>query len=421
MADKNHMLDHALSYARRGLAIFPCHAPTKTGRCSCGRDDCSSIGKHPRVPQGVKQATTEENKIRQWWEQWPSANIAVACGQPSNICALDIDGPTGEQSLQSLVEEYGPLYETATVQTGRGKHFYFRLPNGAPIKNSAGLVAPGIYVRGDGGYTILPPSRHASGSAYKWASNIEPVDSPEWLQHLLIQPKHEANTNIANDKTDPIPQGQRNPALTSIAGGLRKAGMEEAEIEKALKEINQRRCQPPLSEREVANISRSVGRYEKGEPQKDKKKVKPVTISLAELDNQDLEPVRWVVPGLLPVGLALLAGKPKSGKSWAALSLVLSVGTGGNTFGQYPSEPGEVLGLFLEDSLHRIKERQRKQLGADIPSPQHVHVSTQWPPGEPGLDAISGWLIEHPDFRDVLVDTLAKVRQSKSRGRDSYL
>ena len=36
------------------------------------------------------------------------------------------------------------------------------------------------------------------------------------------------------------------------------------------------------------------------------------------------EPV-WAIPGLLPVGLTILAGRPKVGKSWLALQIALAV------------------------------------------------------------------------------------------------
>ena len=52
------LLDTALSYARRGWAVFPCHTPTDQG-CSCRRD-CGRIGKHPRTQHGLHDATTDE-------------------------------------------------------------------------------------------------------------------------------------------------------------------------------------------------------------------------------------------------------------------------------------------------------------------------------------------------------------------------
>ncbi len=57
----------ALWYARNGIPVFPLHWPTKTG-CSCGKKDCHSPGKHPRTPNGFKDATKDVVKIAEWWD-----------------------------------------------------------------------------------------------------------------------------------------------------------------------------------------------------------------------------------------------------------------------------------------------------------------------------------------------------------------
>lgn len=71
------------------------------------------------------------------------------------------------------------------------------------------------------------------------------------------------------------------------------------------------------------------------------------------------EPV-WAVPGILPVGLTILAGRPKIGKSWLALQIALSVASGGMALGERV-EQGPVLYLALEDTERRLKERMTKQ------------------------------------------------------------
>ena len=42
----------------------------------------------------------------------------------------------------------------------------------------------------------------------------------------------------------------------------------------------------------------------------------PKTISAEELLSTPLPPVKWIIPDLLPAGLALFAGPSKAGKSW---------------------------------------------------------------------------------------------------------
>ena len=79
------------------------------------------------------------------------------------------------------------------------------------------------------------------------------------------------------------------------------------------------------------------------------------------------EPV-WVVPGLLPVGLTLLAGRPKLGKSWLALQMTQAVATGGMFLGKRV-ERGACLYLALEDPPRRLAERMKAQGWTDLDAP----------------------------------------------------
>ena len=43
------------------------------------------------------------------------------------------------------------------------------------VRNSAGRIAAGIDVRGEGGYVLAPPSVHPSGRRYCWS--VDSADS----------------------------------------------------------------------------------------------------------------------------------------------------------------------------------------------------------------------------------------------------
>src|SRR4029077_4064599 len=73
--------------------------------------------------------------------------------------------------------EHGELSATVEVITARGRHIYFKMPT-TPIRNSAGKVAPGIDVRGDGGYVLAPPSIHPSGKRYEWSVDCASTFAP---------------------------------------------------------------------------------------------------------------------------------------------------------------------------------------------------------------------------------------------------
>jgi hypothetical protein len=68
----------------------------------------------------------------------------------------------------------------------------------------------------------------------------------------------------------------------------------------------------------------------------------------------------FAIPGILPVGLTILAGRPKVGKSWLALQFALSVASGGMALGQ-KVQAGPVMYLALEDSPARLQDRMRRQ------------------------------------------------------------
>jgi hypothetical protein len=170
-------IEFALAYARSRFAVFPVFGITEAGRCQCGSSQCKSAGKHPRLANGFKNATQDEGQIRAWWEMWPDSNIGIATGAVSGIFVVDIDAKNdGVASLQALEAEMGPWPKTLKVLTGSGggsSHLYFQLPVGKSIRNSTSVLAPGIDVRGDGGYVVAPPSRHVSGARYRFVIDTQ--------------------------------------------------------------------------------------------------------------------------------------------------------------------------------------------------------------------------------------------------------
>ena len=217
--------DAALVYARRGWAVFPCHAPGR-GRllCSCGHADCSSPAKHPRVAGGLHAATVDERQLRRWWNRWPRANVALRTGADSGLVVIDVDpGHGGAESLAALVDRYGSFHDdTRTVRTGGGGwHFYFQHPGGAVRNDTGRRLGQGIDVRGDGGYVLAPPSLHASGNRYSIDGGTRPVaELPSWLvERLTRQPDRPVFPT--SDCSGGVPDRWAESALTGELDRLR--------------------------------------------------------------------------------------------------------------------------------------------------------------------------------------------------------
>jgi hypothetical protein len=144
------------------------------------------------------------------------------------------------------------------------------------------------------------------------------------------------------------------------------------------------------------------------------------TFTAVELMGEELPPVRWVVPDILPEGVSFLAGKPKMGKSWMSYGLCLAVATGGVALGTKQVERGEALYLALEDNRRRLQGRLDKLLVGDA-VPEGLHMAVEWPRAdEGGVEKIDGFLKEHPDCRLVVIDTLARFKPHSSGRRSQY-
>jgi len=178
----------ALEAHRRGWAVVPLHAVID-GQCTCGRVDCPSPGKHPRVRwERYQSARPAEVTVRGWWRRWPDANVGIVTGAVSGLVVLDVDPRHGgDGMLARLQAEYGPLPPTPEVQTGGGgSHLYLTHPGGTV---PTGPVTEGLDLKGDGGLVVAPPSRHVSGDRYRWRpgrapDNLALTPLPAWLPRL---------------------------------------------------------------------------------------------------------------------------------------------------------------------------------------------------------------------------------------------
>ncbi len=131
------------------------------------------------------------------------------------------------------------------------------------------------------------------------------------------------------------------------------------------------------------------------------------TIDADTLQSTAYEPVSFVVDDLLPLGLHLLAGAPKIGKSWLALWLCLCAAQG-KPLWTFATHPCEVLYLCLEDSFQRIQSRLFDLTEDAPPTLRFAVMSQQLHNGL--VEQIEQFLKEHPQTRLIVIDTLQRIR-----------
>ncbi len=243
--DPSHF-EAAAFYAEHGLPVFPLRPR----------------GKEPMTQHGFKDATTNPKQVRCWWTQNPQANIGIPTGSRSGIVVVDVDGPEGRENLRKL----GWAIVTRTSITGRGFHLLFEHPG--HFIPSIQRLAPGIDVKGDGGYIVAPPSLHETDSRYRWdeanamgwEAPIAPIP-PSVVEHLIAAKRW----NVARfTLPDRIPEGERNETIFKYGCSLRSKGASIEKIEEALRRANTERCTSPLGEHEVMKTAKGIGRYAVG-------------------------------------------------------------------------------------------------------------------------------------------------------------
>lgn len=201
----NPFLKAALELAEVNIPVFPLK------------------GKIPIEQGGFHSASTDHDEVCRKWNHGASQwNIGIPTGAASRLFVVDVDNKPGKvdgfQSLAQLEQVHGPLPATITQESGYGRHLFFRHP-GWRVKCSAGVLAPGIDFRGDGGYIVIGPSIHPeTGKRYRWVKGHSPkiavAEAPNWLLDKL-RPSPEAERMIAA-ASEPRVRHHENYGLTAL-------------------------------------------------------------------------------------------------------------------------------------------------------------------------------------------------------------
>lgn len=156
---------------RRGWHVFPVFAYPST--------DGKRGEKHP-----LSRWRTECALRRDWGSRWPGGANAVGidCGR-SGLVVIDEDSPGAVGKWLG-----SPLPATYTVRTHQGFQYYFQAGNWG-IRNSVKLVAPGVDIRGAGGFVVAEGSAHGVGGENTYvrvSGNADVAPMPDWLAEAIL-------------------------------------------------------------------------------------------------------------------------------------------------------------------------------------------------------------------------------------------
>ncbi|MEV0013032.1 bifunctional DNA primase/polymerase [Streptomyces tendae] len=195
-------LAHALSAAERGLAVIPL-ARTKLPALRSPHRDAPTPepftchGECGRFGHGVHDASTDPARVRALFAAAPWATgYGIACGlPPHHLIGIDLDTKPETDSSTALRElalrHLFTIPPTVVVLTpSGGRHLWLTGPPDHVVPNSAGRLAPGIDVRGAGGYLVGPGSRtrHGAYTTAPGTAHLAPAPCPPALLRLLLPP-----------------------------------------------------------------------------------------------------------------------------------------------------------------------------------------------------------------------------------------
>ncbi|MEX1254100.1 MAG: AAA family ATPase [Dehalococcoidia bacterium] len=332
------------------------------------------------------------------WEAQPwerALGVGLLLGPASgNLGIIDVDDVgLADAALALFLRRHRPA---RFVRTGSNRGHIYVIENQPTAHKRKVLAAfDGRPVKVDllvqGAQAVAPPTAGYGLEGYEETLDADPLPVPNieaaWqsLARDLNIREIEARQRGTNANAPPlgerIIEGARNDTLASLAGSMRRRGATRREILAALTVMNER-CEPPLSERELEAIARSVGRYAPEDysfpvlpigSEKEKKQTAPLTLpwrTARELAQTQPEEPAWIAPPYLVRGeITGLAGKLKVGKSTLTAHLMRGVLTGGTFLGQ-SCEQGAVL-LLTEQRPGSLRELLAR---SDLTDCDDLHV-----------------------------------------------
>lgn len=389
------LLDAALGYAELGWTVFKLN------------------GKRPATSNGFKDATADPHRIRATFRGSRRANLGIATGE-AKLLIVDVDPRHGgDESLRALEQENGALPQTVRARTGGGgEHIYFKNPG--DVGSSAGRLGRGLDVRGNGGYVVAPPSVHKSGRRYSWINppgDFEVADPPAWLLTLCVKGVTERDSEWEPSGREPSPEvlalledgdwaiGEQRECALRVTRALLNEGRGTEDIVDQVFDALERSNQEPSEPWTRGDVEKLVADLAGSDPPSLRLKEQSKGDAAARFEMRSLrdakvvaaKPIDWVVPDLVAAGEKIvIAGPPKSFKTWFALHLCRAVALGEAVLGEEAwkaSGPQSVIYVQEEGNPQRWAKRLVSTFDDDDSAPfYYVH--------RPGLSLLNNEHLE---------------------------
>jgi putative DNA primase/helicase len=389
---RKSLLAAALHYAEQGVPVFPVHSVRTDGSCTCGRGNCGSVGKHPHTRNGHKDATTDRDQIRRWWSK-KAWNIGAVPGH-AGFAVVDVDPwKDGEEDrVERIEQDYGPLPPTFTVLTGqhgdeRGRHRWYRVPEGTLLPRKF----EGVDVRSGEAYVLMPPSRHQSGIEYEVETGdlANAADGPSWLLDQTTTASSSPLSNAAERtglklgkrtkvaiRDNVLPPPEDGESHRDVAVGIARNLHEDGNSPEVVDALITRMLDDPASSLDpnrpwTTADAKAIVRSVTSQPAPDHDRLANRSMTVARRKILTLEdalieaekPIDWIIPELLAKGeKAVVAGPPKSYKTWFLLHLARCITCAEPVFRQEKWKPQAPQGILIieEEGAHQRWGRRLK-------------------------------------------------------------
>lgn len=354
-------LTAALEYLALGWSVIPCEANGKKALVEW---------------TDFQKVRPTEKQIKEWWSQYPNANIAVITGSISSLVCVDVDTYKGGSPD-------GLPYSGVRARSARGGlHFFYKYPENTERVKTYANAETHIDVRGDGGYVVIAPST-IDGKAYEFLEfdGLQGLGTaPGWVREDADNDKgRDSDKAGRGDRRQSswlsdlfeggLREGARNDTLSRLAGYLYEKRIPR-DVAVSIASNLDRNSLSPLGHKEVSQTvlsvyktakNRNASKSDADTTDADGKRKRFELLRAVDYARKhgELE-TKWCVENWLPSKtVAFVVAPPETYKTWLLFELAICIAGGFPFLGQEVTEKGPVIIIQQEDFAGQNVQRLR--------------------------------------------------------------